>query len=120
MMTIGKASRITGADVSVNQNPQSPGSWFAYICGEDGQPRMGKVGNTQAEALQALVDQNYRDNSKLAMERAGWKCERCGSAYKPLQAHHRKYRSHGRDDRVENLEILDFDCHQRAHQKGKH
>lgn len=50
---------------------------------------------------QLLAEQDYR-------------CAQCG-AIKPLQLHHRKHRSEQRDDRIENLEMICVEDHQKEH-----
>ena len=59
----------------------------------------------------------YRSNRVLAFERDGWKCTKCGSQENP-QAHHITPVPKGAFDpmvihRVENLQTLCADCHQR-------
>ena len=48
------------------------------------------------------------------MKRDGGRCVRCGSIFW-LEAHHRKPRSRGRDDRVDNLETLCKSDHTQEH-----
>lgn len=47
--------------------------------------------------------------------RAGYRCEGCGAASVPLQAHHRLQREQGGKDRLDNLVALCRPCHDRAH-----
>jgi 5-methylcytosine-specific restriction endonuclease McrA len=42
-------------------------------------------------------------------------CARC-QFRRPLQIHHRKYRSHGGTHQVENLEPVCWDCHRLIHE----
>ena len=69
---------------------------------------------TESRALEELRDKVLSEHGRVAMARAGWKCEECGGV-RPLSAHHRVFRSHGRDDRVENLKATDCICHEREH-----
>ena len=66
-------------------------------------------------ALQAVVDRVYALHSFLAMKQHGGRCARCRSR-RPLQIHHRRYRSHGGTHRVENLEPVCWDCHRLIHE----
>ena len=50
----------------------------------------------------------------LCLERADWRCERCGER-RPLQAHHRQLLSQGGPDALSNLASLCADCHRWAH-----
>ena len=53
---------------------------------------------------------------RAAKERAGYKCEECGSGYK-VQAHHKVRLAAGGATTLENLQVLCFDCHRAAHRK---
>jgi 5-methylcytosine-specific restriction endonuclease McrA len=62
-------------------------------------------------------DETYLSNRLLAFERDGWRCTKCGSQ-ENLQAHHIELISKGTFNpmvvhRVENLQTLCADCHQR-------
>ena len=66
-------------------------------------------------------DETYLSNRLLAFERDGWKCTQCGSR-ENLQAHHIEPVPKGTFDptvvhRVENLQTLCADCHQRLPKK---
>src|SRR5579864_8106110 len=65
-------------------------------------------------ALEALVNGIYRIHSRIAIEQHGWRCARCRRT-RPLQIHHRRYRSHGGTHRIENLEPVCWDCHKLIH-----
>jgi 5-methylcytosine-specific restriction endonuclease McrA len=71
-----------------------------------------------ATALQDLCDLIYDVHRQIVLERSKGRCEQCGGR-RHLQIHHKIFRSHGRDDRISNLIVLDLDCHERAH-KHKH
>lgn len=61
------------------------------------------------------VDQaEYADLRRTVFDRAGGRCERCGTDLVKLgafEAHHRKLRSQGGRDEVENLACLCPGCH---------
>jgi hypothetical protein len=74
---------------------------------------------TESKALEDLRDKVLSEHGRVAMARAGWKCEECGEV-RPLSAHHRVFRSHDRNDRVENLKPTCRPDHEREHgPKGK-
>jgi len=56
---------------------------------------------------------NNPKNLKLCVKQAP-KCQFCNSK-RGLSAHHIIFRSEGRDDSLENLISLCFDCHRKAH-----
>jgi 5-methylcytosine-specific restriction endonuclease McrA len=60
-----------------------------------------------------LRSKTWRGVRRWKLERAGWKCERCGST-RQLQAHHKHYRSLGRE-RLDDLEVLCESCHKHHH-----
>lgn len=66
-------------------------------------------------AIKALVDRVYFLHSRIAMQRHDWRCARCRSR-RPLQIHHRKYRSHGGTHELANLEPVCWDCHRTIHE----
>jgi 5-methylcytosine-specific restriction endonuclease McrA len=66
------------------------------------------------DMAQAFVDWNYERNKRIVFEQQGWRCARCGKM-KPLQGHHKVFRSKDRDDRVENLAGLCSGCHGSRH-----
>lgn len=72
---------------------------------------------TTSGALRVLAEDVLNAHKKIAMDRADWRCEVCKQVA-PLQAHHKVFRSHGRDDRVENLQCLCARCHADAHGTG--
>ena len=58
--------------------------------------------------------QAYRRLLKRAMERDGWRCQKCGSL-KDLQVHHRITRSRQGNDSLANLVTLCAYCHMEEH-----
>lgn len=111
-MTLAKARRVTGLDIRRIDKT----TWGAW--NEENNKVAEASHRKDSIALTLLVNAVYRVRAEQAMELAGWRCSRCGG-YKPLQTHHREYRSHGRDDRMGNLEPLCSDCHEAEHRKGK-
>lgn len=57
-------------------------------------------------ALELLCRDVYNIHGKIALERAGGRCEKCRCCRNNLTRHHIKKRSHGRWDAVENLLIV--------------
>jgi 5-methylcytosine-specific restriction endonuclease McrA len=66
------------------------------------------------EALNGLARKVLRRHASICMENYGWRCGSCGSV-SGLTAHHKVFRSHGRNDRVENLIPLCYQCHSAIH-----
>jgi hypothetical protein len=63
----------------------------------------------------ATVPNVYLANSVTALKENNWRYARCHSS-RPLQIHHRRYRSHGGTHTVDNLEPLCSDCHRLIHE----
>ncbi len=55
---------------------------------------------------------DYRTLGQRLVERAGGRCERCGSRHPPLDRDHVKKRSAGGEDSPENLVMLCRGCHE--------
>jgi hypothetical protein len=69
--------------------------------------------------LAKLKDPRWQKKRLECFQAAGWKCERCHSGTKPLNAHHRQYRP-GREPweyELGELVCLCEDCHAREHNK---
>lgn len=64
---------------------------------------------TAAESRQGYAD---------AADRSHGQCEACG-LHRAVQMHHRLHRSHGGDERVENLLHLCLACHNAAHHDSR-
>jgi hypothetical protein len=73
--------------------------------------------HTEQRALESMRAKILSDHGWIVMERARWKCQNCDKAGASLSAHHKIFRSHGRDDRVAALQALCLECHQAAHQQ---
>lgn len=112
-MTFAKAEKINGCLYRrIDQN-----TWGAFDA-ETGELRASAKGTAKRCAF-FLVEEIYRQNRMLCLERAGWKCERCGYRGN-LTVHHKRHRKMGgsdRDDRLENLEVL---CQGMGERKGCH
>ncbi len=122
-MKIGQAERITGCeirggalDAGPNLGPWSMISYTAFEKTDTGERPYACVTarGSPASVLKKLVEEVYRTRCMEARRLAGYRCQRC-HALKPLQAHHREFRSHGRRDTPENIEILCEDCHRNIH-----
>jgi len=61
-----------------------------------------------------LGKQIYRRLMKRVLDRAEWRCQKCGSLQN-LQVHHRKKRSQQGDDALNNLVALCAFCHMGEH-----
>ena len=110
-MTIKKAERLTGYEIRKIGCGRSPVSLGAF----DGTRLVVKAtGQVEWTALKILVQRVYVLHSRISMERHDWRCARCRS-HRPLQIHHRKYRSHGGTHAIENLEPVCWDCHRVIH-----
>lgn len=68
----------------------------------------------ESRALELLLSAVLQEHGRICMEKANWKCSNCGRTT-GLSAHHKVFRSHGRDDRVQNLSSDCTDCHGRKH-----
>jgi 5-methylcytosine-specific restriction endonuclease McrA len=64
------------------------------------------------EYVRYLWSAAWQRKRQETLERAGYKCERCGKAYKKLAVHHKTY-ANVRNERPEDLEVLCFACHAR-------
>lgn len=98
-MTIRSAERINGC--RIEQVPYVGGVAFAAF--EDGSAIAMASGRDKRAVLKQLVERVYAVHSAVVLELQGYRCGECGRGGVPLQVHHRRHRSHGRDDRVENL-----------------
>lgn len=110
-MTLKSAKRITGLDIQVVAEAKD---FFVYAL--DGDRVVAKVSGRNLKTLLSLaVEQVYALNRQIALERAEWKYQICGSR-SGLQCHHKIHRSMGRrDDRPTNLQVLCLQCHERHH-----
>jgi 5-methylcytosine-specific restriction endonuclease McrA len=111
-MTRKRAERLTGYEIRELPSERSLVTLGAF----DGQNLVAKAsGRVEWLALRAIVDRVYNLHSGMALEQHSGRCARCRSR-RPLQIHHRRYRSHGGTHRVENLEPVCWDCHRLIHE----
>lgn len=110
-MTVKKAEQLTGYDI--RKLPNGGGVTFGAF--DAGELILKATACVEWMALRNLVRRVFILHSRIAMQRADWRCSRCRSR-RPLQAHHRKYRSHGGTHRIENLEPVCWDCHRMIHE----
>ena len=62
-----------------------------------------------------LYGKDWEAQKRRVIVRDGYKCVRCGTTTGPLDPHHKKWRSKGRDDRMDNLETLCRKEHDKEH-----
>ncbi len=111
-MTLKRAEHLTGYEIRALPSNGGRVTLGAF----DGAELVVKAsGRMEWMALKSLVDRIYVVHSQLAMQNHDWRCARC-RCYRPLQIHHRKYRSHGGTHEVKNLEPVCWDCHRAIHQ----
>lgn len=111
-MTIKRAEHMTGYDIRKLADERGLVTFGAFSGAELIAKASGRV---EWMALRTIVQRVYALHSRIAMQRAGWRCSRCRSM-RPLQPHHRKYRSHGGTHRIDNLEPVCWDCHRMIHE----
>ena len=114
-MTKKRAERLTGYEVRELRAERGMVTVGAF----DGNRLVIKArGEIEWIALEHLVKGIYRMHSRKALEQHGWRCARC-RRNRPLQIHHRRYRSHGGTHCIENLEPVCWDCHRLIHHKER-
>ena len=116
-MTKRKAERLTGYEIRRMESEGKNGRFrFGAFRGEENVAE----GDHRIEswALWFLVRAVYVVHCGIVLERYGWRCSRCHEA-KPLQIHHRCFRSHGGTHDLENLEPVCMDCHREIHRRER-
>ncbi len=116
-MTPRNAERITGLDVTAGFVIGSRTIHYA-TASESGVEIARAEGCNQAAALGRLVEVIYKRRSEQTMQEQGWRCADC-NGIKPLTIHHKVFRSHGRDDRRENLIAICVSCHDSRHNQKR-
>jgi 5-methylcytosine-specific restriction endonuclease McrA len=116
-VTLRTACRVTGLDIRLIPSTSKVGSAVTYAAFDGEVEVIRRTESGHAATLSAVVETLYRRTCQRVFERAGWKCERC-HGIRPLHAHHRQYRSHGRVDSMDNLEALCNPCHQAEHRSN--
>lgn len=89
--------------------------YLATAWNEDGTPflRVTALANPIA-SVNVLITKVYQRHCEEVRASQKHRCARCGEL-KPLECHHIKYKSHGRDDRKPNLQADCVDCHGSIH-----
>jgi hypothetical protein len=111
-LTIKRAERLTGYEIRELPFERGQVTLGAF----DGTALIEKAsGRVEWMALRTLVQRVYLLHSRISIQRYDGRCARCRSR-RPLQIHHRKYRSHGGTHQVDNLEPVCWDCHRVIHE----
>lgn len=113
-MTCAAASKIMMLDAVVEPDPANRLHFIAKAF--DG-PKLVAVGRAccrPSAALSDLVEKVYKIRCEEVRLRQKYKCAKC-DGFKPLQVHHKTYRSHGRLDVPSNLIALCQACHEATH-----
>ena len=111
-MTRKRAERLTGYEIRELPSERGLVTLGAF---EGGKLVAKASGRVEWLALRGVVDRVYALHSSMALKQNGGVCARC-RLRRPLQIHHRRYRSHGGTHRVENLEPVCWDCHRPIHE----
>lgn len=117
MLSVTKFERQNGHEPTVT--PFEAGQFKAHCvcaCGKYLQTIYGHARNSESRALESLRDAVLAAHGLIVIERSNWACAECGSM-RGLSAHHKVFRSHGRDDTVANLESVCLVCHEEKHRK---
>ena len=111
-MTRKRAERLTGYEIR-----ELPSKGELVTLGAFDGPQLVVKASGRAEwlALRTVVDRVYALHSGLALKQHDGRCARC-RCRRPLQIHHRRYRSHGGTHRLDNLEPVCWDCHRLIHE----
>jgi 5-methylcytosine-specific restriction endonuclease McrA len=111
MMSKTRFERINGHEPETERRGLS---WRAScVCCCDGSPvKLIGSGRTESDALKDLLNGVYNHHGRIVMEKQKWRCSQCQRVL-PLQRHHIRARSKGRDDRVSNLRGDCADCHEK-------
>lgn len=116
-MTLKRVARITGYEI--RQLPPVVGYNQFRFGAYDGDRLVAECDNYQPQmALKGLVTIVYKIHSQAVFAAQGWKCLDCGQV-KPLQIHHIVHRSKGRNDKMQNLKALCYNCHQLEHGRSR-
>lgn len=121
-MKLAKAEKIIGEPITLGYMPEQGFMASAFIYHVDDTGLNGPVlqvwSTTKERVIDLLVEKMYKERSRELFKRADYRCNHCGEL-KPLQAHHKIFRSHGRSDALSNLVALCADCHERTHKERK-
>jgi 5-methylcytosine-specific restriction endonuclease McrA len=110
-MTKKRAEHLLGCAIEVRENPVVPDCVFAYGDG------IGVPGRTAKAAIEELVKTVYQVRSRAVFDKSAYRCDICGklNGGNGLQAHHKKFRSHGGTHEAKNLGSRCAMCHERDH-----
>lgn len=117
-MTLNQATRITGLYL-VASNIDGIHRVFAWpnqIALNDEPLFIAASDSSIEECLEEILDRNLAHVRNVLARAQKYRCGDCGQR-KPLQHHHIKHKSQGRDDRPENGVMLCQGCHNRRHGK---
>ena len=114
-MTQKDAEKIIGVEVAVEARPRG---YFRASCVDCFGVTLMETARNVSQALALLVRSNYASSRKFVLERDKYRCVNCG-AFGAMQCDHVRARSHGRDDRPENLFALCDGCHGIRHRNSK-
>jgi hypothetical protein len=114
-VTLKRAERLTGCEV---RQLAASRIFVCFTAFENGVPVAKACGRTERAALRRLVSIIYRRNWFIVLRAYHWRCAHCGCP-RPLEPHHKIYRSRGGTHRVENLEPVCWDCHRSIHSRPR-
>jgi HNH endonuclease len=111
-MTRKRAERLTGYQI----RELAPVRGLVTLGAFKGRELVVKAsGRVEWLALKSIVDRVLQLHTAIILKQHEGRCARCRTR-RPLQIHHRRYRSHGGTHRVENLEPVCWDCHKLIHE----
>lgn len=93
-----------------------PRSAFLDIAASFGRVRAAMAGRDpeQVKYDEYLKTSAWLARRKQSLQAAGWKCQVCGTADRPLEVHHNSYDRLGHENETD-LVVLCGDCHSRHH-----
>lgn len=117
-MTKTAFERITGLsvqEVACAGNPKKKFTSRTYTA-YDGRLAVASLTTSEhpGNALKMLTDRIYKIRGDRVRTEQNYLCF-CCARLAPLEIDHVQMRSHGRDDRRENLRAMGVDCHRRRH-----
>jgi hypothetical protein len=115
MDAVSKLEREHGLQCKLWQ--EGPRYWVAWAI-RRGQVVATALGDTRRQALRVLRESLYQRARLQELADAGYRDRNTGELG-PLQVHHRKRRSAGRDDSAENLAAVSPRTHEAQHRRGR-
>lgn len=107
-MTLQTAAKVTGWRLEVVQKDATGYVIVGYDTEDE--PQCASWDFNRQVAIDNCVANNWRRVVQQVAEEQHWRCAGCDKIV-PLQGHHKKPRSRGRDDRKENVLCLCAECH---------